>query len=326
MFDFLKRKEEGPSQAENAPLEKSGFFSRLKQGLSKTRAHFSTGLSALIFGKKALNKDLLEELETYLLSADVGVAATQQLIQSLTQQLDRKELLDSTAVLDALKNEMISILRAVEKPLLIPEAISPFVILMIGVNGAGKTTTIGKIACYFKEQHKKVILAAGDTFRAAAIEQLQAWGERNQVPVVAQQTGADSAAVIYDAYVSAKARGMDILLADTAGRLHTQTHLMDELKKVKRVLGRIDQAAPHETLLVLDAGIGQNALAQAKQFNEAMGVTGIVVTKLDGTAKGGMVLAIAKTLHLPIRFIGVGEGISDLRPFKADDFISALFE
>ncbi len=320
MLGLLKR------DKQNSSNEKKGFFARLKTGLSKTRAHFSSGLSALILGKKAIGSDLINELETILLTADVGIAATEQLIQGLTKKLDRKELLDSAAVLDALKEDMKSILRRVEAPLLIPEMSSPFVILVIGVNGAGKTTTIGKIAHFLKEQHKKILLAAGDTFRAAAIEQLQVWGDRNDVPVIAQAAGADSAAVIYDAFVAAKARHMEVLLADTAGRLHTQAHLMDELKKVKRVLGKIDPAAPHETLLVLDAGIGQNALNQAKQFHEAMGVTGLAITKLDGTAKGGMVFAIAKALQLPIRFVGVGEGISDLKPFHADEFVSALFD
>lgn len=327
MLNFLKRKTAPPDQepSQNA-VEKKGFFSRLKAGLGKTRQQLTSGFAALILGKKKLDAEVLDHIETQLLSADVGVEATQQLIQHLTQKLARNELNDVEAALQELQRAMCDILRPNEVPLTLPVDSGPFVVLVVGINGSGKTTTIGKITNYFKKQGKKMMLAAGDTFRAAAVEQLNIWGERNQVPVIAQQPGADTAAVIYDAYSSAKAHGIDILVADTAGRLHTQTHLMDELKKIKRVLGKIDSHAPHEILLVLDASIGQNALNQAKQFHEAIGVTGIALTKLDGTAKGGIIFAIAKKMQIPIRFIGVGEGIDDLRPFSADDFVAALFE
>ncbi len=317
MFNMLKRKN---------PTEKTGFFSRLKAGLTKTRTSFSDGIANLLLGKKVLDQDVLDSIETRLLSADVGIEATQQLVNDLTQRLARKELHDTETALKVLQENMKTILRPCEQPLTLSNDKKPFVILVVGINGSGKTTTIGKLANYFQTTGQKILLAAGDTFRAAAIEQLQIWGDRNQIPVIAQQPGADTAAVIYDAMESAKARETDILLADTAGRLHTQTHLMEELKKVKRVLGKIDPSAPHETLLVLDASIGQNALNQAKQFNEAIGITGLVLTKLDGTAKGGMLFAIAKQLNIPIRFIGVGEGIDDLRPFQADEFVDALFE
>lgn len=319
MFNILKRK-----NTDNT--EKTGFFSRLKAGLSKTRANLTGGLANLFLGKKTLDQDLLDHIETQLLTADIGVDATHSLVQSLTQKLARKELNDSEAALACLQNDMKNILQPCEVPLTIPADKKPFVILVVGINGSGKTTTIGKLAKQLQADGKSVMLAAGDTFRAAAIEQLQVWGERNQIAVVAQQPGADTAAVIYDALESAKARGIDILIADTAGRLHTQTNLMDELKKVKRVLQKLDATAPHETLLVLDAGIGQNALNQAKQFHDAVGVTGIALTKLDGTAKGGIIFAIANQLKTPIRFIGVGEGIDDLRVFNAEDFVEALFE
>jgi len=335
MFDFLKRKKkpEDESQqnpAENAPIEEAaqtqgGFFSRLKQGLAKTRASFTSGLATLFLGKKELNDDLLAEIETALLSADVGVETTEQLIKTLTQKLARKELNDAQAAFMCLKQEMLNILTPVSKPLSVSDH-KPFVILVIGVNGSGKTTTIGKLANYYKKDRKNIMLAAGDTFRAAAIEQLQVWGERNQLPVIAQQPGSDTAAVIYDAVQAAKARETDLLIADTAGRLHTQSNLMAELQKVKRVIGKVDAEAPHEVLIVLDATLGQNALNQVCQFNQAIGITGIVLTKLDGTAKGGIIFAIAKETGIPIRFIGVGEKIDDLRPFNADDFINALFE
>lgn len=305
--------------------EKKGFFSRLKAGLTKTRAQFTTGIANLILGKKTLDAELVEHIETQLLSADVGVEVTQQLIQQLTQQLARKELTDASLVLDQLKQSMKNILQPCEAPLVSLETKHPFVVLVVGINGSGKTTTIGKLAKYFQLQNKKIMLAAGDTFRAAAVEQLQIWGERNQVPVISQQAGADPAAVIYDALASAKAREIDLLIADTAGRLHTQINLMEELKKIKRVMTKIDDTAPHETLLVLDASIGQNALNQAKQFHQAIGVTGLVLTKLDGTAKGGIIFAIAHQLKIPIRFIGVGEQVDDLRPFLAEDFVEALF-
>lgn len=336
MFEFLKRKKN--SSTENIPLsetkktdtdaestDKKGFFSKLKQGLTKTRSSFAHGMANLFLGKKELSKDLLDEIEIILLSADVGVETTQYLIDLLTQKLARKELSDVQAAFKVLQDEMKQILTPCAIPLVIPEQIKPFAILVVGVNGSGKTTTIGKMAHYFKEQHKHVLLAAGDTFRAAAIEQLQIWGERNDMPVIAQQPGADTAAVIFDAMEAAKARNIDLLIADTAGRLHTQSNLMAELQKVKRVLGKIDPTAPHEVLIVLDATLGQNAINQVKQFNAALGVTGIILTKLDGTAKGGVIFAIAKETGLPIRFIGVGENINDLRPFQADEFVDALF-
>ena len=302
-----------------------GFFLRLKQGLSKTSASLGEGLAALFLGKKAIDDDLLDELETRLLTADVGVEATTLIVQSLTRRVARKELADSGALYKALQEELELLLKPVEQPLLIDKAIQPYVILVVGVNGAGKTTTIGKLAKKLQLEGKKVMLAAGDTFRAAAVEQLQVWGERNQIPVIAQHTGADSASVIFDAVQAAKARGIDVLIADTAGRLHTKDNLMEELKKVRRVIGKLDQAAPHEVLLVLDAGTGQNAVNQTKQFNQAVDLTGLVLTKLDGTAKGGVIFALAKQFSLPIRYIGVGEGIDDLRTFAAHDFVKALF-
>lgn len=336
MFDFLKRKkttdtveqtieQPTPEATEVAEQKSGGFFTRLKQGLAKTRAGFASGLANLFLGKKELDADLLNDIEMALLTADVGVETTEQLVKSLTQKLARKELSDTQAAFASLKEDMKQILRPCEKPLQISDATKPFVILMVGINGSGKTTTIGKLANFFKQSHKNVLLAAGDTFRAAAIEQLQVWGERNHIPVISQQQGADTAAVIFDALEAAKARHTDILMADTAGRLHTQSNLMAELQKVKRVVGKLDPTAPHETLIVLDASLGQNALNQVKQFNEAIGVTGIVLTKLDGTAKGGIIFAIAQQTKIPIRFIGVGEGINDLRPFQADEFVEALF-
>lgn len=324
MFNMLKRNK--PDDNADNSTEKTGFFARLKAGLNKTRRNFAEGITTLILGKKKLDNELLELIETQLLTADVGVEATQQFIQSLTQKLARKELQDSAAVLQTLQQEMASLLFSCQVPLTINTEKKPFVILVVGINGSGKTTTIGKLAKRLQQEGKKVMLAAGDTFRAAAIEQLQIWGERNNIAVVAQQAGADTAAVIYDAMESAKSKQIDVLIADTAGRLHTQTNLMEELKKVKRVLGKIDSSAPHETLLILDASIGQNALNQAKQFHEAIGLTGLVLTKLDGTAKGGIIFAIAKALQLPMRFIGVGESIDDLRPFDAEEFVAALFE
>jgi fused signal recognition particle receptor len=327
MLNFLKRKKSTDNDvAEDTLIEKPSLFSKLKAGLAKTRANFTAGLANLILGKKTLDADVLDLIETQLLTADVGVHATQQLIQHLTQKLARKELNDTETALRELQEQMKNLLRPCAVPLRIPEQSSPFVMLVVGINGSGKTTTIGKVANQLKSAGKNVLLAAGDTFRAAAIEQLHIWGERNQVPVIAQQPGADTAAVIYDAMESAKARKSDVLIADTAGRLHTQTNLMEELKKVKRVLRKLDPEAPHETLLILDASIGQNALNQAIQFNEAIGITGIALTKLDGTAKGGIIFAIADQLKIPIRFIGVGEGIEDLRPFEADEFVNALFD
>lgn len=315
-----------PPLEEELVQTKAGIFTRFKKGLSKTRHQLGEGIGRLLLGKKEISKDLLEELETLLITADIGIHTTHVLINQLTQGLERKQLTDGDAVYQALKSHLQQLLGEHTPPW--PEQshqISPLVILVVGVNGAGKTTTIGKLAKQFQQQGKKVMLAAGDTFRAAAVEQLHVWGERNDVAVIAQHTGADSASVIFDAFQAAKARKMDVLIADTAGRLHTQNNLMEELKKVKKVLKKIDPQAPHEILLILDASIGQNALNQAKQFHEAMDVTGIIMTKLDGTAKGGILFAIAHDLGIPFRFIGVGEGIDDLRPFDAAQFVGAIF-
>ncbi|WP_313500873.1 signal recognition particle-docking protein FtsY [Stutzerimonas nitrititolerans] len=304
---------------------KLGFFARLKQGLSKTSASIGEGMASLFLGKKAIDDDLLDELETRLLTADVGVEATTAIMQNLSRRVSRKELADSGALYKALQEELAGLLKPVEQPLRIEPGKQPFVILVVGVNGVGKTTTIGKLAKKLQLEGKKVMLAAGDTFRAAAVEQLQVWGERNNIAVIAQHTGADSASVIFDAVQAAKARGVDVLIADTAGRLHTKDNLMEELKKVRRVMGKLDETAPHEVLLVLDAGTGQNAINQTRQFNQAVELTGLVLTKLDGTAKGGVIFALAKQFGTPIRYIGVGEGIDDLRAFEADAFVSALF-
>ena len=308
-----------------AETSKTGFFARLKQGLSKTSASIGEGMASLFLGKKAIDDELLDDLETRLLTADVGVEATSVIIQRLTQKVARKELADSDALYKSLQAELAAMLKPVEQPLKITSQNKPFVILVVGVNGAGKTTTIGKLAKKLQLEGKKVMLAAGDTFRAAAVEQLQVWGERNKIPVIAQHTGADSASVIFDAVQAAKARGIDVLIADTAGRLHTKDNLMEELKKVRRVIGKLDADAPHEVLLVLDAGTGQNAINQAKQFNQTVELTGLALTKLDGTAKGGVIFALAKQFGLPIRYIGVGEGIDDLRTFEAEPFVQALF-
>ncbi|WP_434772775.1 signal recognition particle-docking protein FtsY [Pseudomonas entomophila] len=311
-----------PARQEEA---KTGFFARLKQGLSKTSASIGEGMASLFLGRKAIDDDLLEEIETRLLTADVGVEATSVIVQSLTQKVARKQLADADALYKSLQDELAGLLRPVEQPLRIQSQNKPFVILVVGVNGAGKTTTIGKLAKKLQLEGKKVMLAAGDTFRAAAVEQLQVWGERNSIPVIAQHTGADSASVIFDAVQAAKARNIDVLIADTAGRLHTKDNLMEELKKVRRVIGKLDADAPHEVLLVLDAGTGQNAINQAKHFNQSVELTGLALTKLDGTAKGGVIFALAKQFGLPIRFIGVGEGIDDLRTFEAEPFVKALF-
>ncbi|MCQ4267966.1 signal recognition particle-docking protein FtsY [Pseudomonas stutzeri] len=310
--------------APEAPA-KLGFFARLRQGLSKTSASIGEGMASLFLGKKAIDDDLLEELETRLLTADVGVEATGVIMQNLTRRVSRKELADSGALYKALQEELASLLQPVEQPLIIDSQARPYVILVVGVNGVGKTTTIGKLARKLQQEGKKVMLAAGDTFRAAAVEQLQVWGERNNIAVIAQHTGADSASVIFDAVQAAKARGIDVLIADTAGRLHTKDNLMEELKKVRRVIGKLDETAPHEVLLVLDAGTGQNAINQTRQFNQAVELTGLALTKLDGTAKGGVIFALAKQFGTPIRYIGVGEGIDDLRTFEADAFVRALF-
>ncbi|THB70281.1 MAG: signal recognition particle-docking protein FtsY [Gammaproteobacteria bacterium] len=310
-------------QAE-APQKKKGLFSRLKEKLSKTRHGLTDGLSNLLLGKKQLDDDLLEELETRLLLADVGVETTMGIIDRLTERLGRKELSDDTLVINTLREEMGNILLPCTEALDVTTS-KPFVILVVGVNGVGKTTTIGKLAKKFQQQGQSVMLAAGDTFRAAAVEQLEVWGERNQIPVVAQHTGADSASVIFDAFQAAKARNIDVLIADTAGRLHTKDNLMEELKKIQRVIKKIDDNAPNEVLLVLDASTGQNALSQATTFNSAIGLTGVALTKLDGTAKGGIIFAIADKLKIPIRFIGIGEGIEDLREFDGKEFVAALF-
>lgn len=308
------------TQAESeSKSEKRGYFSRLKAGLAKTGAGFGN----LFLGKKAIDDELLEDLETALLMADVGIEATQEIIDDLTDGISRKSLHDQETVVKQLKVTMTRILSVSDKPLQFTDK-KPFVLLMVGINGAGKTTTIGKISQKLKDEGKTVMLAAGDTFRAAAVEQLKTWGERANVPVVSQGTGADSASVIYDAYDSAKSKGIDVLIADTAGRLHTQSHLMSEIEKIVRVLKKHDAETPHEIMLVIDAGNGQNALNQAKEFHKVLGLTGITVTKLDGTAKGGIVFPIAKQLGLPVRFIGVGESAADLREFNADDFVEAL--
>lgn len=320
----LKTTAEPVKQPEKPKETKLGFFARLKQGLSKTRLNLGGGLFDLFKGKQ-IDDELFEELETHLLLADVGVETTMKIIDSLTKSANRKQLKDAEALYELLKIELKKVIENVSQPLEIPESDEPFVMLMVGVNGVGKTTTIGKLAKQFQAEGKSVMLAAGDTFRAAAVEQLQVWGERNDIPVIAQHTGADSASVIFDAISAAKARKVDIIIADTAGRLQNKAHLMEELKKVVRVMKKLDVNAPHEVMLTLDAGTGQNALSQTKLFDEAVGLTGLTVTKLDGTAKGGVVFAIADKYNIPIRYLGVGEGIDDLRPFNGDDFIDALF-
>lgn len=331
MFDFLKRKKESDDSTSSqiAPKENatssSGLLNRLKIGLSKTRMSFTERLSSLFLGKKELDESLLNQIESFLLTTDMGIETTDFLIKQLTEKLNRKELADHHAVFKCLQDAMKTLLRFSEAPFSLDKVNKPGVVLVVGVNGSGKTTSIGKLAYLLKNEQLHVMLAAGDTFRAAAIQQLQIWGDRNHVPVISQQPGADTAAVIYDALESAKAKGIDVLIADTAGRLHTQSNLMSELQKVKRVIKKLDPDAPHETLIVLDATSGQNALNQVKQFHEAIGLSGIILTKLDGTAKGGIIFAIANAMRLPIYFIGVGEGTGDLRPFKADEFVDALF-
>jgi fused signal recognition particle receptor len=335
MFGFgKKQKSESPDSKENKgddlnasvkQEDKAGIFSRLKKGLSRTRDKLSDGLAEVVLGEKSIDLNLLDDIETQLLSADVGIDATDQIIENLKKQLGRKQLADPEQFMTALRNELTNILIPCDAPLTIQSDSKPFVILMVGVNGVGKTTSIGKLAKLYQSQGLNVMLAAGDTFRAAAVEQLQVWGERNSVPVVAQATGADSASVIFDAYQSAKAKQVDVLIADTAGRLHTKDNLMNELGKIIRVLKKQEEGLPNEILLVLDATTGQNALSQAESFNKTSNLTGIALTKLDGTAKGGVVFALAKKLSLPIRFIGVGEKIDDLRPFHAEEFVEALF-
>ena len=325
MFGFGKSKTP-KTPSEDAAIKAPGVLTRLRERLARTRASLGDALGDLLSGSRQIDDDLLEQIETLLLSADVGVDATRRIIDDLTARARRKELSDPEALGKALRSQLADILHTVEAPGAEPMPGRPLVILMVGINGAGKTTTIGKLARRFKAEGLSVMLAAGDTFRAAAVEQLQTWGQRNDVPVIAQATGADSASVIYDGLEAATARKADVLIADTAGRLHTKSNLMDELVKISRVMKKIDPSAPHEVLLVVDAGTGQNALNQAVEFNNAVGLTGIALTKLDGTAKGGIVFAIAERVAVPIRFIGVGEGIEDLRPFDADEFVKALFE
>jgi len=328
MFGFGKRTGSESVKEESAQEEsgKSSFFSRLKAGLGRTRSGFTAGLESLLLGKKEIDDELLEEIETRLLTADVGMSATTAIIEELSQRLKRKDLADPEVLYQTLKEVLLEQLAVCDKPLEIPANLNkPFVILMVGVNGVGKTTTIGKLAKRFQNEGRSVMLAAGDTFRAAAVEQLAVWGERNDVPVVAQHTGADSASVIFDAYQSALAKNVDVLIADTAGRLHNKDNLMQELAKVVRVLKKLDEDIPQEIMLVLDATTGQNALSQAEHFSSAVEVSGLSLSKLDGTAKGGMVFAIAKQLGLPLRFIGIGEQLDDLRPFNAHDFVEALF-
>ena len=315
--------EDAAPLAEQEKPTKEGFFARLKRSLLKTKENLGSGFISLFRGKK-IDDDLFEELEEQLLIADVGVDTTRKIIANLTEGASRKQLRDAEALYGLLKEEMGEILAKVDEPLNV-EGKTPFVILMVGVNGVGKTTTIGKLARQFEQQGKSVMLAAGDTFRAAAVEQLQVWGQRNNIPVIAQHTGADSASVIFDAIQAAKARGVDVLIADTAGRLQNKSHLMEELKKIVRVMKKLDENAPHEVMLTIDASTGQNAVSQAKLFHEAVGLTGITLTKLDGTAKGGVIFSVADQFGIPIRYIGVGERIEDLRPFNAGDFIEALF-
>ena len=327
MLGFRKNKSETAVSADTSVQnkDKAGFFGRLRERLSRTRDGLIGGVAGLVLGKKQIDDSVLEELEMYLLGADVGVDVTQEIIKDLTERMSRQQLKDSAALLAALREDLQAILAPCSNTLNIDASHKPYVILMVGINGVGKTTTIGKLAKRLQGEGLSVMLAAGDTFRAAAVEQLKVWGERNDIAVVAQPRTADPASVVFDAYESAHARGVDVLIADTAGRLHTQTNLMEELKKIKRVVSRLDASAPHEIMLVVDAGTGQNALAQAEQFHSAVGLTGLTLTKLDGTAKGGVIFALARRLGAPIRFIGVGEAIDDLRPFDAAEFVDALF-
>jgi fused signal recognition particle receptor len=328
MFGFGKRKKQEKLETTAPPPEeeKRGLFSRLQERLSRTRHNLTDGLANLLLGRKTIDDDLLEELETLLLTADVGVEATSRIIDDLTQRVNRKELNDPQTLMTLLKQHLSAILQACHNPITERDSDKPLVMMMVGINGAGKTTTIGKLARKFQLDGETVMLAAGDTFRAAAVEQLQTWGERNQIPVIAQHTGADAASVVFDSLQAATSRKIDVLIADTAGRLHTKSNLMDELAKISRVMKKIDPEAPHEVLLVVDAGTGQNAVNQAVQFHQTVGLTGLVITKLDGTAKGGVVFAIADKVKVPIRFIGVGETIEDLREFDPDEFVDALFE
>jgi fused signal recognition particle receptor len=320
MFGFKS----GDKKQDSEPKKNIGLFASLRERLAKTRSNLSSGLANILLGKKQIDDDLLEQLEDQLLLADIGLPTTQKITSSLIESLNRKQLKDGETVLSVLKQTMADVLKPSAIPLNIDTQHKPYVILMVGINGAGKTTTAGKLAHKLKSEGHRVMLSAGDTFRAAAVEQLQAWGDRLDIPVVQQGQGADSASVIFDALQSAQARNIDVLIADTAGRLHTQSNLMEELEKIKRVLCKLDPTAPHETMLVLDAGTGQNAMAQAAQFKQSVGVTGVTLTKLDGTAKGGMIFSVAEQLKLPIRFIGVGEAVKDLRQFDSDEFVDAL--
>ncbi len=324
MFDFLKRKNVS-NDTDSVATVKDSFFNRVKNSLQKTRHQLTEGLVNLVWGKKTVDATLIEEIEELLLLSDVGSVVTEEIIQQLTLQLARKQLADGNAVWEVLQQQLGDLLKHSEQALFINPAHKPYLILVVGVNGVGKTTSIGKLAHYLQNQGKQVMLAAGDTFRAAAAEQLSIWAERNKIPMIAQHQGADSASVIFDAFQAAKARHVDVLIADTAGRLATKNNLMQELQKVKKVIRKLDATAPHEIMLVLDAGTGQNALLQAEAFHAAVSLTGLVLTKLDGTAKGGMIFALAKKLALPIRFIGIGEGIEDLRVFSAKEFTEALF-
>lgn len=311
---------------DESAAQKESFWNRMKVGLSKTNKVLGQGLADLLVGRKEIDDELFEDIETQLLTADIGVEATDIIVKALTDKVGREELMHADALYEALQDELRKLLQPVDQPLVIDRSKKPYVILMVGVNGVGKTTTIGKLAQRFQKEGLSVMLAAGDTFRAAAVEQLQVWGERNNIPVIAQQSGADSASVIFDGVQAAMSRGADVLIADTAGRLHTKANLMEELSKVVRVMKKLIPDAPHEVMLVLDAGTGQNAINQAKEFRNVVGVTGLTLTKLDGTAKGGVLFALAKTTGLPIRFIGVGEKLEDLRPFEAEQFVQALFE
>ncbi len=330
MFGFKSKDQSAASpnpaaaRQPDQPAAREGLFARLRQRLSRTSNTLTEGMAAFVLGKKEIDDELLIELEDRLLLADVGVDATRELIDRLTTRVKRRQLADPAALIAALHEEMAAMLAPVSQPLTVDAKARPFVILVVGVNGVGKTTTIGKLTKRLQQEGLSIMLAAGDTFRAAAVEQLQTWGERNRVPVIAQASGADSASVIFDALQAARARQAAVLIADTAGRLHTQTNLMDELRKVKRVMAKLDETAPHEIMLVVDAGTGQNALRQAEEFHRALGVTGLCVTKLDGTAKGGILFAMAKRLGIPLRFIGIGEALEDLRVFDADEFVAAL--
>jgi len=326
MFRIFRKNKKRPGELQDVqmrPVEQAGDAA-LEQRLEDSRRQLGQKLTDLVSNRTQIDEDLLEEIETTLITADISAAAAIQLVENLRTAVDNKSIRQPQQLLPAVQAELFELIEPCEQFLVVDEAKKPFVILMVGINGAGKTTTIGKLAQRYKEDGLNVMLAAGDTFRAAAVEQLKAWGTRNDVSVISQGTGADSAAVIFDALQSAKAKGVDVLIADTAGRLHTQSNLMEELKKIHRVMSRIDPEAPHEVMLVLDAGTGQNALNQAREFHQAIGLTGITVTKLDGTARGGVLFSVASELKLPIRFIGVGEAAKDLRPFDAGAFVNAI--